>query len=250
MTFLTQTDQMNRLVQFLEPDLLTVNEHFQGPPQMANGGYTAGLLAEKLGATPVEVTLRKPVPLSRSLTLDKLPDGTLLLSDEGQIIAEALPAELDLDVPEAPSFAQAIAAGQGPADLHDHPFPHCFVCGPQREEGDGLGIFPGRIEGRNLVAAPWVPDSAFTNAFGYVCQRYLWAALDCPGGWALSGQSVRPMVLGRITGTIERTVSAGENLIVIGWEIGRDGRKLYAGTALYTETGQLVGKAKAIWFEV
>jgi hypothetical protein len=58
------------------------------------------------------------------------------------------------------------------------------------------------------------------------------------------------MVLGRITGTIQQTVSVGEHTTVIGWQIGRDGRKLFAGTALFNETGQLIGKAKAVWFEI
>jgi len=250
MGLLNTKEQMNRLLTFLEPSQLIVDDRFQGPPAMGNGGYTAGRLAELVGADPVTVTLRKPVPLTRPLSIEKVPDQTILLCDEDVLLAEAHPAALDLDVPHAPSYAQAIAARPALSTLHHHPFAHCFVCGPQREAGDGLRIFPGPVHGRALVASPWIPDASLADTFGNVRTRFLWAALDCPGAFAVSGEVIKPMVLGRITGSIQRSVQAGERLIVIGWEIGRDGRKLFAGTALFNESGSLIGKAKAIWFEL
>jgi hypothetical protein len=79
-----------------------------------------------------------------------------------------------------------------------------------------------------------------------VLPRYLWAALDCPGGIAVS-TGAQPIVLGRITGEILGDLQAGERCVVIGWEMGRDGRKRFAGTAVFNESGQLIGQAKAIW---
>src|ERR1700738_4467743 len=53
---------------------------------------------------------------------------------------------------------------------------------------DGLRSFPGPIAD-NTTAAPWtVPDD--------VSPAVIWAALDCPGGWAVIGAG-RPAVLGR-----------------------------------------------------
>ena len=38
------------------------------------------------------------------------------------------------------------------AGLHDHRYPTCFVCGPERAQGDGLRIFTGPVEDKSLVA--------------------------------------------------------------------------------------------------
>jgi hypothetical protein len=34
---------------------------------------------------------------------------------------------------------------------------------------------------------------------------------------------------------------------VVGWKIGEDGRKLYSGTALYTESGRLCAIGTCTW---
>jgi len=34
---------------------------------------------------------------------------------------------------------------------------------------------------------------------------------------------------------------------VLGWPLGEDGRKLYAGTALYTADGELLARARQTW---
>jgi hypothetical protein len=40
---------------------------------------------------------------------------------------------------------------------------------------------------------------------------------------------------------------AGERCAVVGWRTGGDGRKLYSGTALYTEQGRLCALAACTW---
>ena len=35
--------------------------------------------------------------------------------------------------------------------------------------------------------------------------------------------------------------------MVVGWPLGEDGRKLYAGTALFTADGELLARARATW---
>jgi hypothetical protein len=226
---------------------IVVDGRFQGPPGMGNGGYSAGLLAEQFAAGPVEITLKRPIPLNKSLRLEQLADGTVLLQQEGHILAEALNTRLEMEIPIPPTYGEAVLARHASGGFKEHPFPTCFVCGPHHD--DGLHIFPGPVNSRALVAAPWTPHQALADESGLVLPRYLWAALDCPGGIAVSNDA-QPIVLGRITGEILGDLQAGERCVVIGWEMGRDGRKRFAGTAVFNESGQLIGQAKAIWFEI
>jgi hypothetical protein len=214
---------------------LVIDRKFRGPTESANGGYTCGLLASFLHGT-AEVTLRLPPPLERDLEV--VTDGPLELRDGDAVVAEAAPAELDLDVPDPISFEEAAASALPEGDKGSV-FPECFVCGWARE--DGLRIYAGRVEGRELVAATWTPrDDAISSEF-------VWAALDCPGAYAVEfGQRGNP-VLGRLTAHVEHLPHAGERCVVMGWPLGEEGRKLYAGTALYGEDGRVLGAARATW---
>ena len=58
------------------------------------------------------------------------------------------------------------------------------------------------------------------------------------------------MVLGQMAARLEGRIQPGERCVVIGWPISREGRKGYAGTALYSESGELLGHAKTTWIEV
>ena len=66
---------------------LRIASRFCGPPESGNGGYSSGLLAGLLGSS-VEVTLRKPPPLERTL-LAELTGEHAVLSVEGDLVAEA-----------------------------------------------------------------------------------------------------------------------------------------------------------------
>ena len=47
---------------------------------------------------------------------------------------------------------EAVAASATYPGFSAHPFPTCFVCGPERAEGDGLRLFPGRLpDGRTAT---------------------------------------------------------------------------------------------------
>ena len=100
-------------------------------------------------------------------------------------------------------------------------FPDCFVCGPQRRRGDGLRIFPGLLD-TGLVAAPWLPADALDAGDGKVAVRYHWAALDCPGFFAVS-DGRRAMLLGEMQAHLDRRVRTGDPCTVIGWRIGGEG---------------------------
>jgi hypothetical protein len=214
---------------------LVIDRKFRGPTGSANGGYTCGLLASLLHG-PAEVTLRRPPPLERPLEL--MTDGALELRDGEEVVAEAVSAELDLDVPEPISFEEAAAAALPDGD-HESAFPECFVCGWRRE--DGLRIYAGPVEGRALVAATWVPGE------DVISSEFVWAALDCPGAFAVEfGRRGNP-VLGRLTAQVEHLPHPAEHCVVMGWPLGEDGRKLYAGTAVYGQDGRVLGSARAVW---
>ena len=87
-------------------------------------------------------------------------------------------------------------------------FPDCFVCGPERRRGDGLRIFPGMLE-TGIVAAPWLPGDDLDGGDGKVAAIFHWAALDCPGYFAVAGRN-RLMLLGEMHARVDRRVHVGE----------------------------------------
>lgn len=227
---------------------VAIPARFNGPPTSANGGYACGVLAR--GLASAVVTLRAPPPLERPLALVPQEKGRRLLDGE-QLIAQVEEGELELEVPAPVSFAEAEAASRRYPGFESHGFPTCFVCGPQRALGDGLRIFSGQVGDREVNAAPWQPDASLAGADGSVAEQFVWAALDCPGAFALYlGRVPGKMLLGRMQAQVLAPVRVGERYVVMGWPLGRDGRKQFAGTAVFTHDGELVAKARAVWFEV
>jgi hypothetical protein len=74
------------------------------------------------------------------------------------------------------------------------------------------------------------------------------AALDCPGAFAFIAGGVRAGLLGRIVVERYADVAVGEEHLVTGWQVGTEGRKMFAGTALFGPDGSLRAAAKATWF--
>jgi hypothetical protein len=213
---------------------IVIDSRFRGPDDSGNGGYACGVIAREHGGQELEVTLRLPPPLDEWLRLDD--DGRVW--DDHALVAEVREGTVELEPPAPVGWDEAIAA-RAP-DL-DSPFPHCFVCGHARD--DGLHIHAGAVEGRDVVAAPWevAPDT--------VGPEFVWAALDCPGAYATGVLGRGTIVLGRLTARVERVPEAGERCVVVGWPLESEGRKHGAGTALFTDTGELLGLARALWIE-
>jgi hypothetical protein len=231
--------------------MLRIAARFCGPPESGNGGYCAGSLAGLfLNATgsrgPVEVTLRKPPPLERDLELHLAPD-LARLQDGEELIAEARQGRIQVEPPSAPSFEHACQLSKHYVGHIRHHFPTCFVCGPARSEGDGLRIFPGSQHPGEPVAAPWVPAESLATGDRQLPAELLWAALDCTGYFA-AGASDYPMaLLGRMTAQIEGQVAIGEHCVITGFALGREGRKLFAGTALYGADGTRRALSTQTW---
>ena len=115
---------------------LSIDRRFCGPPGSGNGGYTAGRLAALTG-DPAEITLRRPPPLETEMRVERAGPRLLLMHGE-DLIAEAQKTVVELAIPECPSLHEARRASTGYPGLDRHPFPGCFVCGPQRA-ADGMG---------------------------------------------------------------------------------------------------------------
>jgi len=228
---------------------VVIGKRFCGPPDSGNGGYVCGVMAGYIDDV-AEVTLRQPPPLDKPMSVERVNAGRIILRDGEAIVAEAKPATLELDVPSPPSFHQASEASRSYLGFEYHPFPTCFVCGTDRDEADGLRIFAGKNETNNMVSAPWVPDQGLADNEGHIRPEFLWSALDCPGYFAAINDDFVPILLGRLTARIHLPVTFGEECVVIGWQIRKDGRKHHIGTALFSSSGELCGYARATWIQV
>jgi hypothetical protein len=215
---------------------LTIGARFNGPDGSANGGYTCGRIAELLGGS-VEVTLRSSPPLELALVVERDGNGLRALAGE-TVVAEAVPSSVELELPDAPSWEAAEAAAARYPGFAEHAFPRCFVCGPEREPSDGLRIFAGPL-GDGRFAATWTPAE--------VRPELVWAALDCPGAIAVGFPERGETLLGRFGVRIDELPDPRERCVVLAWPLGEDGRKLYAATALFGETGRPLARACATW---
>ncbi|MET7705298.1 hypothetical protein [Micromonospora sp. NPDC005413] len=212
---------------------MRIESRYNGPAGSGNGGWSAGVFAAEAGGTgPVEVTLRLPPPLETELSL---VDGEVR-DPAGELVAEVRPTGVvDAVVPPV-DLETAVAAAARYPGLVEHPFPSCYVCGPQR--ADGLRIFPGRLpDGR--TAAPF-------RAPEQVSEPTVWAALDCPGGWTVLAPG-RPYLLGRIAAVVAALPRPGDECVVTGVLLRVDGRKALVHTSLYGPDGALLGTARATW---
>ena len=75
----------------------------------------------------------------------------------------------------------------------------------------------------------------------------VWAALDCPSGWAIDTFGREGVLLGRLAVRILELPRGGEEHVVLGWPIGADGRKRFAGSALLAEDGRTLAFARSTW---
>jgi hypothetical protein len=220
------------------------------------------MLAKAIGGN-AEVTLRAPPPLGRPLEIVTGADGAAELRDQQIVLATGRPVKLDVgEIPTA-NFLEADAAARRStyADENTHTLPGCFVCGPGRADGDGLRIFVGplptnSLRGVEAFAAPWVPPADLAGDDGHVAGEFVWAALDCPTGGACVGahhlglSGDEHILLGRMAAQIYQCPMPGDQCVLVAWGTGRDGRKLFANSALLGPGGAVLATAKATWLIV
>ena len=229
---------------------VSIDQRFCGPRNSGNGGYSAGVFARVVDG-PAEVMLKAPPPLDAPIEIRKADGAAYVAMSGDHVIASMAPASVSIDAPPLPDD-NAIEAARD-AFLSDagghHLLPHCFVCGNKRDEGDGLRIFAGPAPDSPVNADDWTPGADLADDEGLVRPEFLWAALDCPGAFALRN-GLRLALLGRFAVDIKQRPKAGDKLIVAAWRTGREGRKHFSSSALFDADRQLVAAANATWIEL
>ncbi len=229
---------------------ITIGRQFCGPPNSGNGGYVCGVLAEGQPG-PVTAVLRAPIPLDVTLTLEARGGAHVLLGEGESLIAQGGPATQAMpEPPAAPSLDAARAAAGRHIGLTQRVHPICFTCGAEREEGDGLRVLPGQLDGAEagVVACTWTPHANFADADGVVVDAVVWAALDCPGYFSwVEKEGRHGALLGTMTGEVVAPVKAGVEYVVVAWPILKEGRKEIAGTALFDAEGRLMARSHQVW---
>jgi hypothetical protein len=225
--------------------LLTVSSLFAGPAGTVHAGWIAGTVARALGSSGVEVTIRVPAPLDMPLIL-QTDGGRARLLDGDRVLAEARRADASPLPPSPVGFAEA-AVGESRFPGHrSHPFPGCFACGPEREAGDGLRIFPGPTPGQpDTAACWWTAPGDLVDGAGEVLPEVVWAALDCATVWAGS-QPRRPVPLSRLTVVQPQPVFAGQTYVVVAEPTGSRPGERSSRAGIYDADHRLVATAAAV----
>ncbi|MFD5857081.1 hypothetical protein [Streptomyces chartreusis] len=231
-------------------DAIVVPELYVGYPEVAFGGYIAGLLAERSGARTVRVDFRGPVPVEVPVRITETADEGVELGEAERPLAAARPAELPIEVPAAPSWDEADAAAERFRAAPPSGVVDCFGCG-LRTADRGLRVHGTPVPDLGLVASAWTPSHAFADADGLLPTQLVWGALDCPGHWAgrFLGTLRAGAVTASLTGTVLRPVVAGEPHISYAWLVSESGRKHTMGVALATAEGELCGVSEALWID-
>ena len=233
---------------------ITIGRRHEGPNGIGHGGYFCGLVAS-LAPGIAGVRLRGVVPLDTALNVEVEEEAVQVTGPAG-LIADAAGPMPPTEIPAPVAYDEAAATRfEGFDRPGGHPVPRCFGCGDRRREGDGLRLFPGPLAGRvvggrPLVAAPWIPHPAFFDGRPALAVEYVWAALDCPGGWSLGPAPVK-------TGTLWARQSApilpGERYVLLGWHIAppadasATSRSRLAGSAILDEAGRVCAVSRAVW---
>ncbi len=177
-------------------------------------------------------------------------------------VATATPAEpLETTLPSF-SFEQAERASITGLEKRECStvFRTCFVCGPDREEGDGLRLFadtPAEVihDGTpQPVAVSWTPFVGFSSDGENIDEAHTWAAMDCPSAMALNndGSDLEPLLclLGRFRNTILRTPKVNERCVVVAKMRHSEGRKFYSDVALFGHNEEVLACGLTTWISI
>jgi len=226
-------------------DSILVPARFNGPTASANGGYMCGRIAHYLLDEPCVVRLHRPPRLEIGMRVQVSADEVEVY-DGPDLVAKAVRCPpLFAAPPPPPSLEQASDARLRYAGVLHHELSRCFVCGRLRE--DGLHMFAGPVEDREIVACDWTPPAEFLLPGGWVKPSFVWAALDCPSFFGLRVPMDRLYLLGEMKAMLHLPIPGDRPLIVYAWSRGVVGRKLQAASALVDTEGTILAQAEQVW---
>ena len=233
----------------------TVPKQFCGPPSSGNGGYFCGSVASFFDI-PIEVRLKAPPPLDTTMHIQRGADLSAVYAGE-RLIAQVRPLTESIEpVPMLDLEAASQCSAEGlRGSLINHPFPTCFVCGPQRSEGDGMRVFTGPQEDTSLYGAKWHAHPAWSSNGTSIDPRYIWSALDCPSSGPAFATSVQAdsdiaYVLGTLSVEIKGQVQVGEDYSIV-CATDEDHERLYrTRVSLYGKDKSLLAAGYAVWIQV
>ena len=236
-------------------DTFSIPRQFCGPPFSSNGGYFCGIVASFFDR-PVEIRLKAPPPLDTEMTIQRESDKARVFA-LGKLIAEVRPS--DVQPKPAPYISMEDAIRCSNTGLEgsriNHPFPGCFVCGPDRSEGDGMHVFTGPKTGTPLYGAKWHAHPAWSSNGTDIDAHYVWSALDCPSSGPAFSTSVTPgsnvaYVLGTLSIHIHQLPKVGNDYAIVCATDESHERLYRTRVSLYASDQSLLATGAAVWVQV
>ena len=114
-------------------------------------------------------------------------------------------------------------------------FRECFVCG-DREDGPTGGPVAGRE-----------PPTRRRSRFPESSPELVWAAIDCPGAYAVGDEGRGTIVLGRMTARVERVPAAGEPCVAASGRSARTAASSTPAPRSSTGEGEVLALPRQAW---
>jgi hypothetical protein len=102
---------------------------------------------------------------------------------------------------------------------------------------------------RDLFVAAWMPDREFGDDNGFLRAEFLWAAMDCPTGFAAGFPTAGKLVTGRLAVQQLKSIRTGAGCVLMSWPLGVEGRKHFSAACLYQDE-ELRAVARATWIRI
>jgi hypothetical protein len=233
----------------------TIPKQFCGPPGSSNGGYFCGTVASFFDYS-VSIRLKAPPPLDTEMHIQRNSEQALVLAGK-QVIAQVKRSDDPIEPAPFISFDSAAQCSEEglAGSLINHPFPECFVCGPNRTSGDGMRIFTGPDKNQSLHAASWNAHPAWSSDGCEVDIPFIWSALDCPSSGPAFATSIQPdsdiaYVLGTLDIRVISRPKINETYAVVCAVDEGDERLYRTRVSLYANDSTLLATGAAIWVQV
>ncbi|MFP3914362.1 MAG: hypothetical protein ACLFWM_05770 [Actinomycetota bacterium] len=230
----------------MRENVVSVPALYQGITGIAHGGYVAGLMARQ-SPEPVKVTLRSAPPLDTPLTLE----GRSLFNGRGRTIMEAEPVGEITERLGVPGMEDV--AGRTPHPrFDDHPYPQCFVCGTEREDGFGLRVSASDSDG--TAAGIVTPGGPLLGPGDEVSSEFVWAIVDCVTVWAFADrwddEGWWPAVTGQIAVRQLQELRRDRPYVAAARTAGRQGRRIVVNAQVNDADGDPCAVGRAVWVVV